>query len=344
MISNVEQGTHPAFTDKQESHFMRKPKVYITRHIPEQGLNMILAACDAQVWPDENPPPHEILIEKVRGINGLLCLLNDSIDGEIMDAAGTELKIISNYAVGYDNIDIQAATERGILVGNTPGILTETTADLAFTLIMAAGRRIVEANDYIRAGKWKTFKPEALLGQDIYGSTLGIIGMGRIGAAVAERARGFDMKVICFDRNVQPQKVAIVGAEMRHSLDDLLAEADFVSLHVPLTAETYRLIDSAALKKMKHTAILVNTSRGQVVDSDALYEALRSGQIAYAALDVTDPEPLPSDHKLLSLPNCLIVPHIGSASVATRSRMAVMAAENLIAGVSGGVPPHTVNK
>lgn len=323
---------------------MHKPKVYITRHIPEQGLNMIFAACDAQVWPDENPPPHEILIEKVRGINGLLCLLNDSIDGEIMDAAGPELKIISNYAVGYDNIDIQAATERDILVGNTPGILTETTADLAFTLIMAAGRRIVEAGDYIRAGKWKTFKPEALLGQDIYGSTLGIIGMGRIGAAVAERARGFDMKVICFDRNVQPQKMAIVGVEMRHSLDDLLAEADFVSLHVPLTTETYRLIDSAALAKMKHTAILVNTSRGQVVDSDALYEALHSGQITYAALDVTDPEPLPSGHKLLSLPNCLVVPHIGSASVATRSRMSVMAAENLIAGISGGVPPHIVNK
>ena len=323
---------------------MRKPKVYITRSIPEQGLNMILAACDAQVWQDENPPPHEILLEKVRGINGLLCLLNDRIDGEIMDAAGPELKIISNYAVGYDNIDIEAATKRGILVGNTPGILTETTADLAFTLVMAAGRRIVEARDYIRAGKWKTFKPELLLGQDIYGSTLGIIGMGNIGAAVAKRARGFDMKVIYFDLNVQPQKGAIVGAEIRHSLDDLLAEADFVSLHVPLTTETYHLIDAAALTKMKRTAILVNTSRGQAVDSDALYEALCSGQIKYAALDVTDPEPLPSDHKLLSLPNCLVVPHIGSASVATRNRMAVMAAENLIAGVSSGVPPHIVNR
>jgi lactate dehydrogenase-like 2-hydroxyacid dehydrogenase len=295
------------------------------------------------VWPDEFPPPRNILLDKVQGVKGILCLLNDKIDEEIMDAAGPQLKIVSNYAVGFDNIDIDAASERGILVGNTPGILAETTADLAFTLLMAAARRIVEGNDYIRTGKWKTFKPMELLGRDIHHATLGIIGMGRIGTELARRAKGFDMEIIYFDHRGRPEKGKSAGARMCDSLDELFARADFISLHVPLTPKTKHLIDNAALAKMKDSAILINTSRGPVVDSDALFGALKSGQIAYAALDVTDPEPLPPEHKLLTLPNCLVAPHIGSATVATRNKMAVMAAENLLAGVSGKVPNHLVN-
>jgi len=322
---------------------MSRPKVFVTRLIPEAGLNLVLNACDAEVWPGELPPPRNVLLEKVRGMQGILSLLTDRIDGEVMDAAGSQLKIVSNYAVGFDNIDIDAASERGIFVGNTPGILTETTADLAFTLLMAAARRIVEGNDYIRTGNWKTFKPMELLGRDIHHATLGIVGMGRIGTELARRAKGFDMEIIYFDHRMRSGKGESSGARMCDSLDELLARADFISLHVPLTPETNHLIDNAALARMKDSAILINTSRGSVVDSDALFDALKSGQIAYAALDVTDPEPLPPEHKLLTLPNCLVAPHIGSATVATRNKMAVMAAENLLAGVSGRVPNHLVN-
>ena len=322
---------------------MSRPEVFVTRAIPEAGLNLVLDVCDAEVWPGEFPPPRNILLDKVRGVKGILCLLNDKIDEEIMGAAGPQLKIISNYAVGFDNIDIEAASERGILVGNTPGILTETTADLAFTLLMAAARCIVEGVDYIRAGNWKTFKPMELLGRDIHHATLGIIGMGRIGTELARRARGFDMEVIYFDHRMRSGKGESAGARMCDSLDELFARADFISLHVPLNHETNRLIDKATLAKMKDSAILINTSRGSVVDADALFDALKSGQIAYAALDVTDPEPLPPDHKLLTLPNCLVVPHTGSATIGTRNRMAVMAAENLLAGVSGKIPSHLVN-
>lgn len=303
---------------------------------------MVRNACDCEIWPEEFPPPLETMLEKVRGVDGILCLLNDKMDGSIMDAAGSDLKIISNYAVGFDNVDIQAATDRGILVGNTPGVLTETTADLAFALLMAAARRLGEGIDYIRADKWKTFKPMELLGRDIHHATLGIIGMGRIGLEVARRARGFDMKVIYYDHH-PAEKGKEIGAKMCSTLDELFKQADFISLHVPLTPETHPLIDSAALAKMKDTAILINTSRGPVVDSDALYEALSSKKIAYAALDVTDPEPLPPDHKLMTLTNCLVIPHVGSATIATRSRMSVMAAENLLAGVRGQTPNHLVN-
>jgi len=322
---------------------MDKPKVFVTRIIPEAGLKMVLDACDAEVWPDELPPSRGILLEKIRGVVGLLPLLTDRIDGEIMDAAGNQLTIISNYAVGYDNIDIQAATDRGILVGNTPGALTETTADLTFALLMAAARRLGEGIDYIRDNKWETFKPMELLGRDIHDATLGIIGMGRIGTEVARRASGFDMKIIYYSHHGRVESGEAVGARMCGTLDELYEQADFISLHVPLTPATHHLIDAEALSKMKNTAILINTARGPVVDTDALYDALRSEKIAYAALDVTDPEPLPSDHKLMMLPNCLIVPHIGSATIATRSRMAVMAAENLLAGIRGQVPNHLVN-
>ncbi|MGQ9599953.1 MAG: 2-hydroxyacid dehydrogenase [Anaerolineae bacterium] len=320
-----------------------KPRVFVTRLIPEGGLELIRQACKVEVWMDELPPPREALLEQVHGRDGLLCLLTDRIDAAVMDAAGPSLKVISNLAVGYDNVDIAAATARGIPVGNTPGVLTETTADMAFALLMAAARRIVEAADYVRAGKWRTWGPMLLLGHDVHQATLGIVGMGRIGQAVARRAAGFEMRVVYFDPYCDPGKMPPGIQATCCTLDELLAEADFVSLHVPLTLETYHLLNAERLASMKPTAVLVNTSRGPVVDTEALYQALASGQIAYAALDVTDPEPLPANHKLLTLPNCLIVPHIASASWATRTRMARMAAENLMAGLRGEQLPHCVN-
>jgi lactate dehydrogenase-like 2-hydroxyacid dehydrogenase len=322
---------------------MGKPRVFVTRSIPDGGLDLVREACEAEVWPGEGPPPREVLLEKVRGVDGLLSLLTEPIDAEVMDAAGPALKVISNFAVGYDNVDVAAATARGIPIGHTPGVLTDTTADMAFALLMAAARRIVEGADYVRAGKWYTWGPKLLLGYDVHGATLGIVGMGRIGQGMARRASGFDMKVIYYDPYCDAEKGAELGAEPRCSLEELLVEADFVSLHVPLMESTHHLIDAEALARMKSTAVLINTARGPVVDPDALYNALVTGQIAYAALDVTEPEPLPDDHKLLTLPNCLVVPHIASASYATRTKMAVMAAENLLAGVRGERLPHCVN-
>lgn len=322
---------------------MDRFRVFVSRVLPDEGLALLAEACDVEVWPHETPPPREALLESVRGVDGLLSLLEDRVDGPLMDAAGPQLKVISNYAVGFDNVDVAAATARGIPVGNTPGVLTETTADLAFALLMAGARRLVEAAAYVQAGKWRSWHPTLLLGHDVHGATLGIVGMGRIGQALARRASGFDMRVLYYDPSCDASKGLDTGAELRCSLPDLLAESDFVSLHVPLTDQTRHLIDAAALGNMKPTAVLVNTSRGPVVDMDALYGALSRGQIAYAALDVTEPEPLPADHRLLTLPNCLVVPHIGSASWATRRRMAVMAAENLLAGLRGERLPHCVN-
>jgi len=322
---------------------MKKPRVFVARILPEEGLNRVLEACDAEVWQEDAPPPRDVLLEKVRGVDGLLSLLTDRVDGELLDAAGPNLKIVSNFAVGYDNIDVPAATERGVLVGNTPGVLTETTADLAFALLMAAARRLPEGMDFVRAGRWKTFQPTLLLGRDVYGASLGIVGMGQIGRALAKRAAGFDMKILYYDPFAPADSSLPAGAIRCATLDELLRRSDFVSLHVTLGPETRHLIDARALESMKPTAILINASRGPVVDPDALYEALQKGGIAGAALDVTEPEPLPAGHRLLTLKNCLVVPHIGSATYATRTRMAVMAADNLLAGVTGRVPPHPVN-
>lgn len=322
---------------------MNKPKVFVTRAIPEGGLDLIREACQAEIWTDELPPSRTVLLEKVRGVDGLLSLLTDAVDAELMDAAGPDLKVISNYAVGYDNVVVEEATARRIPVGNTPGVLTETTADMAFALLMAAARRVVEGAEYVHAGKWHTWGPRLLLGHDVHHATLGIIGMGRIGQAVARRAQGFDMRVIYFDPYCDASKAPYVDIGLRCELDQLLAEADFVSLHVPLAEDTLHMIDAERFARMKPTAVLINTSRGPVVDPDALYEALETGQIAYAALDVTEPEPLPAGHKLLSLANCLVVPHIASASFATRTRMAVMAADNLLAGLRGERLPNCVN-
>jgi len=317
-----------------------KPSVFVTRIIPDRGLVMLREVCDVRVWEDELPPPPDVLRREVADIDGLVCLLSDRVDAGLIDAA-PNLRVISQYAVGFDNIDVKAATARRIPVGNTPGVLTETTADLAFALLMAAARRLPEGERYVRAGRWKTWGPMLLMGQDIYGATLGIVGLGRIGQAMARRARGFSMRVIYTEAGDVPEAAGL-GAE-RVSLDELLAQSDFISLHTPLTPATHHLIDAAAFGKMKPTAILVNTARGGVVDPAALYLALASGQIAAAALDVTEPEPLPAGHPLLSLDNCLVVPHVGSSSTATRGQMAVMTAENLLAGLRGERLPHCVN-
>lgn len=323
---------------------MDKPRVYVTRIIPEGGLKLVREACDAKIWEGETPPPREVLLKEVRGIDGLLPLLTDTVDAELMDAAGPQLRVIANYAVGYNNIDVEAATARGIAVGNTPGVLTDTTADFAFTLLMSAARRVVEGVDFVKAGKWKTWGPTLLLGRDIHHATLGVIGFGRIGKGVARRATGFEMRVLFYDPLVgADDPVATELGAQPVDLDTLLAESDFISVHVPLMPETHHLIDAGTLHKMKSTAILINTSRGPVVDPSALYEALARGEIAYAALDVTEPEPIGVEDPLLTLPNCIVVPHIASGSIATRTRMAEIAARNLIAGVRGEPLPAWVN-
>lgn len=319
---------------------MDKPRIYITRLIAEKALNLLGQNCEVKLWDGLLPPPREMLLQEVRQIDGLLSLLTDKVDEELFKTA-LKLKVVSNLAVGYDNIDAQAATRFGIPVGNTPGVLTETTADLAFALIMAGARRIVESERYIRAGSWQTWDPNALLGMDIYGATLGIIGMGRIGQAVAKRGRGFDMRIIYHGGGHGYQ--AHLMSATRRELDELLQEADFISLHCPMTPDTYHLIGERELALMKPTAILVNTARGGIVDPKALYQALKNQQIAFAALDVTEPEPIALDDSLLTLNNCLIVPHIGSATVRTREKMAMMAAENLLAGLRGERLPHCVN-
>jgi lactate dehydrogenase-like 2-hydroxyacid dehydrogenase len=324
-----------------ESSAASKPRVFVTRVIPDKGLAMVTEFCEADVWQDELPPPREALLERVRGVDGLLCLLTDRIDGEVMDAAGPGLKVISNHAVGVDNIDLEAATARGIPVGNTPGILTDATADFAFALLLAAARRVVEGERFVRAGKWKTWGPSLLLGVDVFGATLGIIGYGRIGQALARRATGFNMRILYFDPSFPTSDPSLPGAAV--DLETLLRQADFVSLHTPLTEQTYHLIDKRALDLMKPTAILINTARGPVVDLQALYQALKAQRIFAAALDVTDPEPIPLDSPLLELDNLIIVPHIASASRSTREKMATMAAENLIAGLRGERLPNCVN-
>ncbi len=284
------------------------------------------------------PPSREQLLERVRGVDGLLCLLTEKIDGELMDAAGPQLKVISSMSVGVDHIDVPAATVRGIPVGNTPGVLTDATADQAFALMLAAARRITEAERFLRAGKWVTWQPSLLLGADLVGATLGIVGFGRIGQAIAKRAQGFDLRVIYHSPNAEPA----YGAQPV-DLDTLLHESDFVSINVPLKAETRHLVNAKFLAKMKPSAILVNTARGGVLDQNALYDALKANRIFAAALDVTDPEPLPMDCPLLELENCIIVPHLGSASKKTRDMMSLLAAQNLIAGLKGERLPHCVN-
>jgi lactate dehydrogenase-like 2-hydroxyacid dehydrogenase len=319
-----------------------RPRVFVARRIPEEGLAAIEQACDADVWPEEMPPPRDILLRRVAGRDGILTLVTDRVDDELLDAAGPRLRVVSNYAVGSDNIDVGACARRGVAVGNTPGVLTETTADLAWALLMAAARRVAEGDRYVRAGRWRTWGPQLLLGPDVHGATIGIVGFGRIGQAVARRAMGFGMEILYHDLARLPESVTSPLDATYVSLDDLLARSDFVSLHVNLSDETRHLINATSLAAMKPTAVLINTSRGPVVDQIALADALRDGVIWAAALDVTDPEPIPPDDPLVGLDNCLIVPHIASASRATRGKMAAMAAANLVAGVRGEPLPTPV--
>lgn len=317
--------------------------VFITRAIPGNAVAQLEAAGHTvEVWPGELPPPPEALAAALARSDAVMTMVVDRMTPAML-AAAPRLRIVANMAVGYDNVDPAAAAEAGVWVTNTPGVLAETTADLAFALLLAAARRVVEADRDTRAGGWKTWSPTAFLGTDLFGATLGIVGLGEIGEAVARRARGFRMRILYHSRTRKPALEADLGLEFR-DLHSLLADSDFVSLHTPLTPQTRHLLGPAAFAAMKPGAILVNTARGGIVDQDALVEALRSGSLGGAALDVTDPEPLPPSHPLYSFPNVIITPHIGSASRATRARMAEMAAANILAVLAGSEPPNPVNR
>ncbi len=321
---------------------MQKPKVYITRELPERGIKKIKEHFDVEVWPEYAPPPKKVIVDKVAAADALVSLLSDKIDPEVFNAA-PKLKIVSQLAVGFDNIDIAEATKRGIYVTNTPEVLTDTTADFAWALLMAIARRVVEADKYVRTGQWLvSWHPAMLSGRDIHGATIGVIGAGRIGYAVAKRAKGFDMKVLVYDVIPRPEIEKDFGAK-KVDLDTLLRESDFVSVHVPLMKETHHLINAQRLSLMKKTAYLINNSRGPVVDEKALYEALKKGQIAGAGLDVFEQEPTPVDNPLLKLDNVVVAPHISSASLETRAKMSEMVAENLVAFFEGKKPPNLVN-
>lgn len=320
-----------------------KPRVYVTRQLFDEAMEILERHSDFEVFEGvDNAIPRDLLLTKVRGVDGLLPLLTDTIDIEVMDAS-ENLKVISNYAVGFNNIDVEAATERGIYVTNTPGILTETTADCAFALLMAAARRISEAERHVRAGKWvHAWGPRMFIGTDVNGKTLGIVGLGRIGTAVAKRAKGFNMKLIYCDVNRR--------RDLEDELDltykpfkEVLSEADFVTIHVPLTETTHHMMGEEQLSAMKKTAYLINTSRGPVVDEDALYKALRDGVITGAGLDVFEEEPIDPGSPLLRLDNIVLTPHIASASRETRTKMAITAANNLVAVLQGMEPPNLVN-
>ncbi len=321
---------------------MPKPRVYVTREMPERGLRIIKEKFDAEVWPEYAPPPKKVIIEKAANVDALATLLSDKIDAEVYNAA-PKLKIVAQMAVGFDNIDLAEATKRGIYVTNTPGVLTDTTADFAWALLMAVARRVVEADQYVRTGKWKVgWHPMMLQGRDLYGATLGIVGLGRIGCAIAKRAKGFDMKVLYNDVVRRSDFEKEYGIQFVDT-DYLFKNADFITINVPLMKETHHLIDENKLRMMKKTAYIINNSRGPVVDEKALYKALKEGWIAGAGLDVFEQEPTPMDNTLLTLNNIVVAPHISSASYETRSRMAEMVADNLVAFFEGKTPPNLVN-
>jgi glyoxylate reductase len=305
-------------------------RLFVARGLPGQAVERLRAEHEVEVWPESMPPGKDVLLSRAPELEGLLSLLTDPVDADVI-AAAPSLRAISNYAVGVDNVDLAAATARRIPVGNTPGVLTESTADLALALMLGIARRIAEGNAYVRRGEWRTWGPSLLLGRDLHRATVGIVGFGRIGHAVARRCEGFGCELLHTSRRG--------GVE----LGELLERSDFVTLHAPLTADTRGMIDAAALRRMKPTAYLINTARGPLVDTGALVAALHAGEIAGAALDVTDPEPLPAEHPLLDAPGLLVVPHIASASHATRERMADMAVDNLLAGLAGERMPNCAN-
>lgn len=321
---------------------MTKPLVFITRQIATDATARLQEVADVEVWPQEDPPPLSVLLDKISHVDGIITMLTDPINAEVIKAASPKLKVISQMAVGFDNIDVARATERKIPVGHTPGVLTETTADFAWALILAAARRVVEADRQVRKGIWKPWGPDVLTGFDVYGATLGIIGFGRIGQAVARRAKGFNMRIIYHSRQRKPDAEQEFGASYV-SLEDIFRISDILSLHLNYTPAAYHLVNRERLSLMKPSAILINTSRGAVVDSEALVWALQNKVIAAAALDVFDPEPIPPNHPLLFMENVVLTPHIASASRETRRRMAFMAVDNVVAALAGKPIPYCVN-
>ena len=316
-------------------------KVFVTRTVAQEAIEMLSKHAQVDAWTDVEPISRDEFLRRIANVDGILQWGGDSIDGETMDTA-PNLKVIANVSVGYDNIDVEEATKRGIKVSNTPGVVTEATADLAFTLLLAISRRLPEMARLVIDGEWRNFGPMEMLGYDVYGKTLGIIGMGRIGAAVARRAKGFDMKVLYHNRNRRQDETEL-GAEYVADMPTLLKEADFVSIHVPLNKKTKHLIGARELACMKPSAMLINTARGGVIDQAALYEALKKKQILAAALDVTDPEPMSPDDRMLELDNVIVLPHVGTQTLDTGINMSVMGAQNLIAGLRGEPMPNCVN-
>ena len=320
---------------------MTQPIVYITRRIPTEAVDVLRGVAEVRQWDNDDPIPRAVLLRDAADAEALFPMITERIDDEVLDHA-PRLRIVGNMAVGYDNVDVAACTRRNVLVTNTPDVLTETSADLAFALLMSIGRGIVQGDRYVRRGDWKIWGPLLHLGPDIHSSTLGIVGLGRIGQAVARRARGFNMRVLYYSRTRREDLERELGYEYA-TLDDLLAQSDYVSVHVALNEATRHIIGAEQLRTMKRSAMLINTGRGPLVDQKSLYEALRDGEIAAAALDVTDPEPIHMDDPLLTLDNCIITPHVGSASFGTRTRMATLAAENIAAVLTGKPPLTPVN-
>ncbi|GAB5443847.1 MAG: D-glycerate dehydrogenase [Fuerstiella sp.] len=317
-------------------------RVFVTRQIPDAGLNRLQNATECDVWPERMPPDRASLIERSRGCEGVLTLLSDRIDAEFFDAVGPQLKVVSNFAVGYNNIDVDEAARRGVKVGNTPDVLTESTADIAVGLLLAAARCFGEAIHNVERHEWKTWEPMSFIGQDLNGKTVGIVGMGRIGQATARRLHfGWGMNVVYTSRSEKPEAERELGAK-RVAFDELLATSDFVSIHTDLNPETEQLFNAEAFTRMQTNAVLVNTARGGIVDQTALYDALKEDGIFAAGLDVTDPEPLPADSRLRELDNCVILPHIGSGTTRSRNAMAEIAADNLLAGLEGKPLRHEV--
>lgn len=317
------------------------PRVFVTRTVAPEAIELLSKYAEVDAWEPIESISREEFIRRIADVDGILQWGGDSIDGTVMDAA-PKLKVIANVSAGYNNIDVEAATQRGIKVSNTPGVVTGSTADLAFALMLAISRRLVEMTDIVKNGEWREFGPMEILGHDVHGKTLGIIGMGRIGAAVARRARGFDMEVLYYNRHRRPDE-AECGAEYVEDIPTLLSRSDIVSIHVPMSKETRHLIGARELSCMKPTAILINTARGAVVDQKALYEALKQRQILAAALDVTDPEPMSPDDPMLKLDNVIVLPHIGTQTLATSTNMSIMGAQNLLAGLKGEPMPNCVN-
>ena len=319
-----------------------KKKIYITRKLPDLVIAKLSAEFDVRTWKEaDHDVPREILLEELKDATGLICMLSDTIDKEVIDAAPS-LKVISTMAVGYNNIDVEAATERGIIVTNTPGVLTEATADLTFALLMATARRLIEASDYLKKGLWETWSPMHLTGMDIHGATMGIIGLGRIGEALAKRAKGFGMNVLYYNRSRKEEAEETLGVEYA-SMEKILKESDYVCLMLPYSKEVHHLISTQELAMMKKTAILINTARGGIVDEAALYQALINGDIWAAGLDVFEKEPVDPNHPLLTLSNVVTLPHIGSASIATRMKMSELVADNLLNAMSGSGKVFRVN-